>query len=178
MSRWWGMAALVALLLPTSAHAADLSELLEDASKWDERSVVVRGEFIGDYGRGAGRVWVQLNDDAYAAEPLLESGVLAGTNLGIGVLMPEALFDPLWGTPGRFGVHGPIVEVTGVFRHRDPLEGGETYIEATRVVLIHASRPLEKPWQPGVLLAGIGLLVVAAGVALDTRRRIRRRRLS
>jgi hypothetical protein len=156
---------VVSLALQAQADHVTVTELDLDPRRWTGAEVTVVGELVGDYSpRRRAVVWVQLNDDGYARAPLLETGERAGTNTGIGVRMPAELFDPeAWGPPGRFGMRGPIVEVTGTFHHNDPVSG-ETFVEAREVVLVEPARPLEEP-VPTTALA-LGAAVLATGLAL------------
>jgi hypothetical protein len=151
-----------------------VSELDTDPTEWNGRPVEIVGEVIGDYGRRASGVWIQVNDDAYADSPLIEGGPLSGGNTGLGVRMPSDLFDEtLWGSPGRYDTRGPILQVTGIFRYADAETGGDTFIEATEIVLLEPSRPLDVPGPDWPLVIGsTGAIVV--GVALSARIRYRR----
>ncbi len=161
------MVALVAVLgLAAPAGATSTVELQQDPKAWNGQSVVVTGELVGDYGVQSDGVWVQLNDDQYAQLPLLEEGLLLGTNSGIGALVPPRLFDPdAWGPPGHYRNRGPIVTVTAVFHFHSPLRQGATFLEVTSVELVESSRPLVDngptwPRQAGLSLLGIALLFV------------------
>lgn len=143
-----------------------VSELDADPAAYAGQEVTIQGEIIGDYGIREDVVWVQVNDDPYVDAPLVETGELAGTNVGIGVRIPREAFDPSWGEPGSSTIRGPVVRVTGIFRYNDPDESGETFVEAARVELVEPARVLEQPparqWPAitgGVLtLVGLGAL--------------------
>lgn len=170
MSRLFPLVVLLGVITTSPAAASDLGSILDDPGAWHERAVVVRGELVGDYGPRGEHVWVQLNDDAYADTPLVERDRPAGLNLGLGVRIPDALFDPAWGSPGRHGIKGPIVQVRGVFRHNDPSESGETFIDVTHVDLISPSRTLDEPSPGAGIWVGLGLVVSAGAVWLLGRR--------
>lgn len=153
------------------AAASDLAAILDDPQAWHERTVLVSGELVGDYGPRGGYVWVQLNDDAYADIPLVEREHPAGLNMGLGVRIPDHLFDPAWGRPGRHGLQGPRVEIRGVFRHNDPTESGETFIDVDHIDLIAPARPLATGSHDATLWVGLGLSMVAGFVWLVGRRR-------
>ena len=170
MKRLLPVTALFCLLLAAPAAASDLVAVLEDPGAWHDRAVTVGGELVGDYGPRGGYVWVQLNDDAYADTPLVERDRPAGLNMGLGVRIPESLFDPAWGSPGRHGIRGPLVELRGVFRHNDPAESGETFIDVTHIDLVAPSRPLQEPPLDAALWVGLGLAAAAGLVWLIGRR--------
>jgi hypothetical protein len=148
-----------------------MADLLADPESYSGQTVAVRGELVGDFGeRADGTVWTQLNGDPYAEAPLRSGGGLAGSNLGIGVRFPQEVW-PGFDSPGGYRVRGPVVEVTGVWRFHDPDRGGETYLDATDVVLLSAPAALEEGvrWLP--LALGLGFLGSAGVVALAARRR-------
>lgn len=82
-----GLAVVVATLTSAPAALAEdvsLETLLSDPAAY-EGEVTARGELVGDYGiRSDGSVWSQLNDDAYADDPILEGGRLRGGNTASG----------------------------------------------------------------------------------------------
>lgn len=161
--------AAVLILAPATGAGAQESvttqELDANPGRFADRRVTIVGELIGDYGRRGDSVWVQLNDDAYVAEPLTETGKLAGTNSGIGVRIPAAQLDPDWGEPGRYGVRGPIVRVVGIFRYHDVDTAGETFIEATSTELIERSRRIDLGGLEPVTFISGGVMIVA-GIGL------------
>ena len=157
--------------VPAHLDEVTMADLLADPESYSGQTVAVRGELVGDFGeRADGTVWTQLNGDPYAEAPLRSGGGLAGPNLGIGVRFPEEVW-PGFDSPGGYRVRGPVVEVTGVWRFHDPDRGGETYLDATGVVLLAAPRALEEGvrWLP--LALGLGFLGAAGAVTLAARRR-------
>lgn len=167
------VALLAFAALAATAHGVEVAELDRDPTEWEGRQVTVRGELVGDYSARDEVVWVQLNDDAYADTPLLERSSPAGANAGIGVRMPTELFDPdTWGAPGRYGRHGPIVEVTGTFVYNEPVSG-DTFVDATGVELIEPARDIDLPVPVGTWIAALVVLVigVALGIAAVHRQR-------
>ena len=148
-----------------------VADLLADPGAYSGQSIAVRGELVGDFGeRRDGTVWTQLNGDPYADAPLLAGGGLAGANLGIGVRFPAEVW-PGFDSPGGYRQRGPVVEVIGVWRFHDPDRGGETYLDATGVVLFAAPLALEEGmrWLP--LGLGLGFLSAAGALTLAARRR-------
>ena len=155
------------------AHPGEIlvGDLLADPEAYSGQTIVVGGELVGDFGeRSDGAVWTQLNGDPYAERPRLAGGGLAGANLGIGVRFPAAVW-PGFEDPGGYRLRGPVVEVTGVWRYHDPDRGGESYLDATGVVLLAAPLALEEGvrWLP--LGLGAGLAGAAGAVILAARRK-------
>lgn len=166
--------ALMCLAIPADATVLTTTELDAEPARWNGRSVIITGEVVGDYARRPDVVWVQINDDAYSRTPLLETGQLVGSNAGLGVRIPNELFDAAaWGRPGGYRTRGPVLAVTGVFRHADPTTGGDTFIDATDVELVSPSRPLEAPSINWTLVA-VSVVAIAGGGALAALARWRR----
>lgn len=138
-------ALLLVPALPAVAATVHVADLDADPRTYAGAEITIRGEIVGDYGIRSDVVWVQVNDDPYVDRPFREHAELAGGNVGIGVRIPAAVFDEAWGAPGGYLVRGPIVEVTGIFRYNDPASGGETFVDATAVGLVEASRPITQP---------------------------------
>ncbi|GIU92247.1 MAG: hypothetical protein KatS3mg011_1153 [Acidimicrobiia bacterium] len=153
------------LLAVILAPQVGVDGLDREPDRYDGRMVTIEGEAVGDYGRRGSEVWIQINDDPYRDAPLVETGLTRGPNRGIGVWMDVALFQPdRWGPPGRYGLRGPILRITGVFHHNDPERGGETYLEAVSVELVEGSRRTRTPGVSVPALAvGAGLAAVGIG---------------
>ena len=167
---------MLVVVLSNPALGQEVSDLLASPDVYASREIVLTGELVGDYSQRDDVVWVQLNDDSYTHAPLVESGV-SGTNTGIGIRIPVGIFDSTWGDPGGFGVQGPVVEITGVFRYQDPGRSGETFVDVTTLRLISAARPLETGsagWPfvlGGIMVAGsISFLLVRRETAPTGRR--------
>lgn len=160
------------LIAPAVALAEDIlpvSALIENPDAYDQTVVTIQGEIVGDFGRRGDIVWVQVNDDPYVDTPLVERAGPVGTNTGIAVRYPASMQGD-WGPPGAYGIRGPIVEVTGVFRHLDPGTGGMTFVQAAKVTLIEPSRDVAIPGgSPLPVIIG-GLLTVGGLVAMSRRR--------
>ncbi|HSG78614.1 MAG TPA: hypothetical protein VLD62_03465 [Acidimicrobiia bacterium] len=176
------LATLLLLLLWAAPAGAQedvvaVADLLADPASFAApavSSITVVGELVGDYGGRDGHVWTQINDDAYAAAPLLAGGSLAGGNVGIGVRIPDGLFSIARSdTPGGYRHRGPIVRITGAWRHHDPDRGGESYLDAETMELVAHEQPLDEGLRPIPLI--VGVVLGAGGVALwiDDRRRAR-----
>jgi len=162
---------LGALLGPFSiaatAHAqvpVSARDLVDRGEDFDGVTVTVEGELIGDYGlRSDASVWVQLDDDSYARVPVAEGGPLTGANVGIGVRLPPSIGVPS-DSPGGYRHRGPLVRITGVWRHHDPARSGESYLDATSMIVVEPGRVLPDRATPWAIAAGLVALVLAAGV--------------
>ncbi len=199
---WAGLAAGLTLLLPATGDPALLQPPLADPlvatstceepqrtrtpvparsglvlscpEQFDGRFVVIEGETIGDTFDGPdGRLWVQVNDDAYAtAGPLSSTGRLTGTNSGLAVLLPRGHVPGELGGPG---VSGDVVRVIGVFQAASPADQGGPAVIAEAVVTRRAGGHVghAAPGRLGVA-AVVGVVVTAllwVGAAGVRRRR-------
>lgn len=153
---------------------SDVAELIENPRQYAGNTVTVEGELIGDYGfRASGWMWTQLNDDSYARAPVVEGGELTGSNVGIGLRIPEALaadLDP----PGGYRLRGPLVRATGIYRFHDVERQGETFIEVTALTVVEPGRVIDEGPDVPAMIAGAALLVVAGLLHLSYRRRMYR----
>jgi hypothetical protein len=147
-------------IVPGTAAAAEgttVSELIADSEAMSGE-VTVRGELVGDYGfREDGWMWTQLNGDDYVHAPIGEGGEPTGGNTGVGVRMPLELSEGLE-PPGGYRNRGPIVRVTGVWKHHDPARQGESYLEATALTVVESGRPIYQDPQWTATLVGLGFL--------------------
>ena len=167
MRRGLLLAEMVICLLATPAialadEAVTVSELIEFAEELAGAGVVVEGELVGDYGfRNDGWMWTQLNDDSYVYEPIREGGLPVGANTGIGVRMPTELAESL-DPPGGYQNRGPVVRLTGIWKYHDPDRQGESYLEASSLVVIEAGRGFDEQAASQLVVIGVLLLVGAA----------------
>lgn len=167
----------VALTIPLlfGQIEVDAAELDAAPERYDGRTVVITGEVIGDYGIRADVVWIHVNTDIYASQPLQDRSDAVGSNQGIGVRYPRDLHDATWGEPGSYGTQGPILRVEGVFHYNDTATSGETFVEATSIELVQASRTgVVRESETGIWIAAI--LSAVTGIALYASAWLRRRR--
>ncbi len=160
------------------AGATEIAEILSNPDEWAGRDIEVTGELIGDFGRHSGAFWLQMNDGPYANNPLLETGLLLGSNVGITLRVPPELFEQIAAVeqPGGYRWRGPLVHAIGEFRYHDPDRTGETYIAVTGLELVepgyHLPSEATGPW--GAI--GVILAAVAGWVLLQHARQRRRER--
>lgn len=140
-------------------------------------AVSFAGEVVGDVLTRRDGAWVQLNDDDYATElgPLPGHGVAAGVNSGLAVWLPETVIDADELTPGRPDLRGDIVRVTGRVFRADPLDGGGLTLQASEAEVVVEAVAAPQPFDTRqALVAGLFVLV-AAGMTLTVRIRLRQR---
>lgn len=164
--------AVMAAAAPAAASEVRAGDLVAESHRYDGLEVTVSGELVGDFQRRGDVAWVQLNDDPYVDRPLREGGRPAGGNEGVGVRLSAAEFDAAdLDNPGGYRFRGPVVRVTGVWRHHDESRGGESYLDASSFVVVERERLLDEEMPLGVLVTGLVLLALGAGVPLLRRRR-------
>ena len=167
--------AMACLVSPARAQSdpptIDVGDLLAEPDVWNGERIRLEGELVGDYSRRDSGVWVQLNDDRYAVQPVTAGGVPDGTNTAVGALIPERFFAGVEGGAGRYGRLGPLVRLEGTFRHDDPRFSGETYLEVESVSTIRAAAPYPTDGLDAWSFVGLGLLATAGGLAWSARRR-------
>jgi len=168
------LAATTVLILgvaaPALAGEVSVADLVADGGAY-EGTVTVEGELVGDFQRRGDWVWVQLNGDAYAAMPIPEGGPLSGTNVGVAGRFPAAAFDAAgFERPGRYGVRGALVRVTGEWRYHDESRGGESYLTAESFDVLERERRFEEEMPWAVLIAGLALAALGGLITIRLRR--------
>jgi hypothetical protein len=158
---------LVVLMLPAAPAMAQeiaVSELLNESPNLSGQEITIEGELVGDYGfRGDGWMWTQLNDDAYVDHPLRDGISPVGGNIGVGVRIPTDMADGL-DHPGGYHHRGPVVRLTGIWRHHDPARQGESYLEVEALAVIDGGRMLDEGIVWWTVIVGVALLAAAAAI--------------
>lgn len=174
MRRLLPLVALSALLAaPALAVEISIPDLLENQEAFANQEITVRGEVVGDFQRRGAFLWVQLNGDPYAFEPLHTGGDFAGTNSGIGARFPTAMFDAArLEQPGGYRVSGALIEATGIWRYHDPDRSGESYLDVVDFEVLERERRSEEQLPVPILV--IGLVLMGVGALPPVLRRLRR----
>jgi len=162
----------VAAAEPELPSEVTSNELYDCPGTWDGRRVRYTGEAVGALLERRDRVWLQLNDDAYAASigPLPTHRDFRGGNAGVGVHAPPALAARV-GTVGGPEARGDLVEVVGIFRRVDPATGEVAVLEVEQLEVVRAGGPLETPSAPARAWVAVLAAVVALGLTVAERRR-------
>lgn len=163
---------MTALFLTVPATAAadevSVSELITYSDAMSGSEVTIEGELVGDYGfRDGGRMWTQLNGDAYARSPIRDGGQPMGGNTGVALRMPTRLGEGL-DPPGGYRNRGPIVRVTGIWKHHDPARQGESYLEVKSIRTVAPGQAIDE--EPEWITTWIGLGLLTGSLALWRRR--------
>ena len=155
---------LVTMMVPAAPAIAQeiaVSELLAESPNLSNQEITIEGELVGDFGfRGNGWMWTQLNDDPYVDHPIRDGIAPIGGNIGVGVRIPSELAESL-DHPGGYHHRGPVVRLTGIWRHHDPDRQGESYLEVESLELIDEGRLLDEGVVWWTVIVGLGLLAAA-----------------
>jgi hypothetical protein len=160
-------AMLLILAAPQPATAVTSSELIENPTAWDGRTVSFEGESIGELMVRGDMAWLHVNDDAYARTSIEADGVLSGYNSGMAVVLPARAASGIEHF-GSYSEQGDIVEVIGVFRAASARHGGEMVIEGQSVRVVEPGYAVEHPvegWKPWAI-AILAPVCGAAGMLL------------
>jgi len=148
-------------------------QLIEEPEKYDGKEVIYVGEAVGDVMVRGDYAWVNVNDDPYSREALLESGKQVGGNSGIGVWLPREEAEKI-STMGRYGMVGDKVEVRGVFHADDVEHGGDLDIRAVSLTVLEPGRDIDTSpdsWKYFVMAAALIFLLLSATPRLKRRAR-------
>lgn len=158
------LAILMLAVLTAASPAADLvrsRELINDSQRYDGKVVRYRGEVIGDVIDRGDFAWINVNDDAYWENPLRETGVLQGTNSGIGVHCSSSQAKEIENL-GSYRALGDTVEVVGTFYEASPDHGGDKCIVASHLEVVRRGREIRNTDYGAEPYLAIGLGIVAA----------------
>jgi len=113
--------AIIAVSNPALAAAGSVTstDLIEKAKELDGQVVVFTGEVIGDIMVRGDHTWINISDGGNAVGIWVQNEDMQGITL-----------------PGRYGVHGDEVSITGTFRRACPEHGGDLDIHATSVQVL------------------------------------------
>lgn len=176
MRRLVAYAAVLAALLavvraPAVAWAAErvpLSDVFADPRAFDGKAVTVRGEVIGEVVRANGALWLQLNDDPYAARSIAEGGRARGQNVAIGVVVSDDQASKLRFF-GDYDTKGDVVVIVGRFNAVCERHGGEADIHATSLEVVRRGYPIEHGVSVPLAAAAGGALALATVLLLVRR---------
>ncbi len=111
-----------------SVFEVTTKDLVESSPIYEGRTVILRGEVIGDIMPRKTFAWINLQDQFNA----------------VGVWAPLALTKNI-SRRGNYRYHGDIIEVRGIFDHADPEFGGEFCIRAAEIKVIEKGFLLAHP---------------------------------
>lgn len=162
----------VAAAEPELPSEVTSNQLYDCPGTWDGRRVRYTGEAVGALLERRDRVWMQLNDDAYAAGigPLPTHRDFRGGNAGIGVHAPPDLAAAVQVVGGP-ATRGDLVEVVGVFRRVDPATNEVAVLEVERLQVVRDGGPLEVPNHPARAWVALVVAALAAVAVVEERRR-------
>jgi len=144
---WFLLSFILLALCRTPAFAQPVSsaQLIDNAQRYDGKTVVYAGEVIGDIMARAEFAWVNIHDGQHA----------------IGVWLPKKLSATILYL-GSYKVKGDWVEVSGIFHQACKEHAGELDIHATSLHRIHPGYFVPRIFnrgrmkKAGILLAILG----------------------
>lgn len=140
-------AILAVILLAPAAGAMSGTELVEHGAEYDGRSVVYRGEAIGEVMRRGRNAVVNLSDGTYA----------------LGVWAPVGAAAAIRRV-GRYSVVGDVVEVRGTFHRACAEHGGDLDIHAETLTVVTGGKVTREPLHRGEALLAAILWPIALGL--------------
>lgn len=142
---------LVLLLLPVAQAAPVVSseELFKEAEKYDGKTVIYRGEVIGDIMVREEFAWLNVRDKSGA----------------IGVFCPKRMVGEIKYI-GGYGFTGDTVSVRGTFHRSCPEHGGDTDIHAEKIGVIQEGRAISHPLDARKVKASIILPAIVFALAI------------
>ncbi|PKQ28339.1 MAG: hypothetical protein CVT63_03245 [Candidatus Anoxymicrobium japonicum] len=173
------LAILCAGLLCAAAAATSVSagadgvvtttELVENMRKYDNRTITIQGEAVGDMMTRGVFAWITVNDDAYSKKSVEEGGKLVGiSNMGIAVWVPEQQARKIK-VFGGYKNKGSTVRITGVFHRACARHGGDTDIHADSIEVVAQGQAFSRSFEWDNLIAFI-ILVAAILILWNARR--------
>lgn len=142
---------LVLLILPVAYAAPVVSseELFKEAEKYDGKTVIYKGEVIGDIMVREEFAWINVRDKSGA----------------IGVFCPKEMVGEIK-HEGGYWFTGDTVSVWGTFHRSCPEHGGDTDIHAEKITIIQEGRAISHPLDAGKVKASIILPAIALALAI------------
>jgi hypothetical protein len=107
------------------AQSVSSTELIENAKKYDGKSVLYQGEAIGELMKRGEFAWININDGENA----------------IGIWAPLGLIADI-SLLGSYKQKGDLVEVSGIFNRSCPEHGGDLDIHAREIRKVSKGRQI------------------------------------
>ncbi len=155
---------ILLFVLINTAAAVDLissGELVEKSNFYNGKTILFRGEVIGEVMVREEGAWLNINDDAYCQG----SSKLMGYNSGQSI-WAKAEDVKIIKTCGDYFHTGDVVEITGVFNRACKKHGGDMDIHAQTVTLIQPGKKIEHSIKPWKILASIILFFLIVILSL------------
>lgn len=135
--KWLGCGLFIILCLAfckisnTYAQVISSAELIDKARDYDGKTVLFRGEAIGEAMARGEYAWVNFNDGENA----------------IGIWGKKSLFEII-SYLGSYRVKGDILEVEGIFNRACAVHGGDLDIHAQSLRLVKAGNKSKEKYSP------------------------------
>ncbi|NQU73558.1 MAG: DNA-binding protein [Candidatus Omnitrophica bacterium] len=143
---------LLILGVTTTANAEVISstELIENARKYDKKTIEYQGEVVGDVMARGDFAWVNLHDGKKA----------------IGAYGRRSPIYNLVRYKGGYNYKGDILQVKGVFHRACRQHGGDLDIHVVNFIKVREGFRVLHPIKQEEVVGAMGLFIVAAGFAI------------
>jgi hypothetical protein len=128
---------------PAFAQSVSSAQLIDNAQRYDGKTVVYAGEVIGDIMVRGEHAWVNVHDGQYA----------------IGIWLPKNLSAAILYT-GSYKAKGDWIEVSGIFHQVCKEHAGELDIHATSLKRINSGYFVPRVFNRGRMRKAVILLVI------------------
>lgn len=145
-------------------------KLIENADRYDQKTVTYQGEVVGDIlGRGD-HAWITVNDDHYSKRAMKKYAELKGGNTGIGVYCRRDQLEQVRFL-GSYRTAGDFIEVTGTFYRANQEFGGDLCIVADRVMILREGHSMDDNRFGAMPFVALALIVLSAWIGFILLRR-------
>ena len=136
------------------------ASLVENASAWNGRVIVFKGEAIGESMVRGKMAWIHLNDDAYMWKNIEEGAKLDGYNSGHAVWVRAEVVTKIRFF-GDFKHEGDVVKIVGTFHAACSQHGGDMDIHASTLEVVRVGHPVHHVFDTSRAVMAAILLVLA-----------------
>ena len=132
-----------------AAPVVSTQELLENAEQYDGKTVIYKGEVIGDIMIRNEFAWINVRDEFGA----------------IGAFCPKELVSGIK-HQGSYKFKGDVLSLQGIFNRTCPQHGGDTDIHAEKITIIEEGEEIFHSLEPQKVKASIILAAIVFVLAI------------
>ena len=127
----------------SSPAEVNSAALVENASAWNGRSILFKGEAIGERMVRGNMAWIHVNDDAYMWKNIEEGEKLGGYNSGHAIWVSAELARKI-AFFGDYKHEGDVIKVIGTFNAACPDHGGDMDVHASILDVLRPGHPVNQ----------------------------------
>lgn len=139
---------LTLFTVPVAASPLRLNDLVENAVDWNNQTVVISAEAIGEPLERADGTWINVSDGSNA--------------MGIWMSAEEARRIKVF---GQYETRGDQLLLTGQFHRACPEHGGEADIHLSSMSITSPGERIKTPVSTTKVLSAMGMFILAAGLS-------------